>query len=238
MYLKCTDNNRASSVSDLFLSATEEYCWPSRVRTDKGGENEEVKRLMLQKRGEGRGSVLQGSSVHNQRIERLWRDMRKMVSEYFRRLFYFLENNAILDAANEVDLLALHYVYIPRINDNLDRFRSAWNNHKLSTEHQKTPNQLYILGMLQLFGSGYTAVKDFFENNTVPEDYGVSEPEVTEPVIQADNAQVVVPVIAVRISEECLADLQASVQPLSQDGNHGISLYLQAKEIITRYNSG
>ena len=88
VFLNCGNNNRALTVGHLFLAATEEFCWPSRVRTDKGGENEEVKRLMLQRRGEGRGSILQGSSVHNQRIERLWRDMRKMVSEYFRRLLF------------------------------------------------------------------------------------------------------------------------------------------------------
>ena len=96
VYLKCSDNNRAAAVVSLFVSATEEFCWPSRIRIDKGVENAEVKRLMLQRRGEGRGSVLQGSSVHNQRIERLWRDMRKMVTEYFRRLFYFIENQALL----------------------------------------------------------------------------------------------------------------------------------------------
>ena len=49
------------------------------MRTDKGGENSEVARLMVEKRGEGRGIILQSSSVHNQRIERLWRDIRKMV---------------------------------------------------------------------------------------------------------------------------------------------------------------
>ena len=124
VFIKCCNNNRALTVRNLFLAATEEFCWPSRVRTDKGVENEEVKRLMLQRRGEGRGSILQGSSVHNQRIERLWRDMRKMVTEYFRRLFYFLENHALLNPSNEIDLTALHYVFIPRINRNLDKFKA------------------------------------------------------------------------------------------------------------------
>ena len=111
-----------------------------------------------------------------------------------------------------------------------------WNNHKLSTEHQKTPNQLYILGMLRFFGSNYTAVRDFFEDNTVTEDYGVSEPETVDPILPEENA-VVVPANTVQLSGECLTELQASVQPLSQDGNHGIALYLQAREIITRLNS-
>ena len=70
-------------MANLFLGTTTEFCWPSRVRTDKGGENSEVACLMVEKRGEGRGSILQGSSVHNQRIERLWRDMREIATEHF-----------------------------------------------------------------------------------------------------------------------------------------------------------
>ena len=174
--------------------------------------------------------------MHNQRIERLWREMRKMVTEYFRRLFYFLENNALLDVCSEIDLAALHFVFLPRINSNLEKFKASWNNHKLSTEKQKTPNQLYILGMLRVFGSNYTAVREFFENDTVPEDYGVSEPEDAEPV-REDTNEVVAPSNTAQISAECLVELQASLEPLSQDGNHGISLYLQARDIITMHNS-
>ncbi|CAH3168206.1 unnamed protein product [Porites evermanni] len=137
VYLKCSDNNRAETVGNSFLAAAEEYCWPSRVRTDKGGENAVVARLMIERWGEGRGSILQGSSVHNQRIERLWRDVRKMVSEYYRRLFYFLESHLLLGPIGEVDLFSLHFVFIPRINNSLSQFRASWNNHKLSTEGKK-----------------------------------------------------------------------------------------------------
>ncbi|KAL9980321.1 hypothetical protein ACROYT_G008892 [Oculina patagonica] len=233
VFLNCSDNNRSATVANLFMSATDEYCWPSRVRTDKGGENVEVARLMIQRRGEGRGSILQGSSVHNQRIERLWRDMRKMVTEYFRRLFYFLETQNLLDPNSDLDLFALHFVFMPRINRNLTKFKAAWNNHKLSTEHQKTPNQLYILGMLKLFGSSYCSVTDFFENNTVnEEEYGVSEPEIADAVDVDDITEVVVPENRLRLSDDCLRELCATVDPLTMDGNHGISLYLETKRII------
>ena len=80
---------------------------------------------MAEKRREGRGSILQGSLVHNQRIERLWRDIREMVTEYFRLLLHLLEWNNFLNPSDEMDLAALHYVFIPRINENLESLRCS-----------------------------------------------------------------------------------------------------------------
>ena len=65
VFLSCSSNNRAETVANLFLGATTEFFWPSRVRTDKGGEKSEVARLVVEKRGEGRGNILRGSSIHN-----------------------------------------------------------------------------------------------------------------------------------------------------------------------------
>ncbi len=39
VYLHASDNNIANTVSELFRSAVSECGWPSRVRSDKGGEN-------------------------------------------------------------------------------------------------------------------------------------------------------------------------------------------------------
>ena len=58
---------------ELFRQSIAEFGIPSRVRSDKGGENVLVCQFMVAHRGPGRGSHIAGSSVHNQRIERLWR---------------------------------------------------------------------------------------------------------------------------------------------------------------------
>ena len=75
VFLKCSTNNRSETVREVFLSATRDYEWPSRVRTDYGGENVLVWALMEDVRGTNRGSYIAGTSTQNQRIERLWRDV-------------------------------------------------------------------------------------------------------------------------------------------------------------------
>ncbi len=100
---------------ELFLKAIQQHHLPSRVRVDQGGENVMVATHMLEKRGSDRRNVIVGSSVHNQRIERLWRDMHRCVTILFYKLFYFMEQTDILDPLNEKHLFALQFVYIPCI---------------------------------------------------------------------------------------------------------------------------
>ena len=54
----------------------------------------------------------------------------------------------MLDPANEVHMFALHHVYLPRINRNLQMFQEAFNRAPLSTERGCSPTQLWIRGML------------------------------------------------------------------------------------------
>ncbi|XP_019862741.1 PREDICTED: uncharacterized protein LOC109591450, partial [Amphimedon queenslandica] len=80
VFLRCASNIKSITVYQSFLEAVNKYHLPSRVRTDQGMENILVVEHMLEHRGAGRQSAIVGSSVHNQRIERLWRDMHKCVT--------------------------------------------------------------------------------------------------------------------------------------------------------------
>ena len=97
-------------------------------------------------RGPGRRSCITGKSVHNQRIERFWRDLYSGCICYFYQLFNQLEDDNVLDVCDPVDLFSLHYVFLPVINQQLDVFRDLWSFHRLRTCGHQTPLQLFVLG--------------------------------------------------------------------------------------------
>eukprot|EP00794_Sanderia_malayensis_P006480 gene6480-7220_t len=75
IFLQCATNNRKETILNLFGESIFTFGVPSRVRTDKGGDNVLVWERMEELRSSNRGSYLAGSSTRNQRIERLWRDV-------------------------------------------------------------------------------------------------------------------------------------------------------------------
>ena len=94
-----------------------------------------------------------GSSTHNQRIERLWRDVFSGCVSLFYQLFYDLENQNMLDPNDESQLWCLHYAFLPIINRHLKNWKDAWVHHPLRTERNKTPMQLWIGGLQAAWGS-------------------------------------------------------------------------------------
>jgi len=186
VYLHCSTNNRALTVYRLFREATEAYGVPSRVRSDRGGENIMVCHSMVRNRGCNRGSHIAGSSVHNQRIERLWRDVYRCVCSIYHELFYSMEAMGILDPDDETDLFVLHCVYLERINRSLHEFLSAWNLHPLRTERNWSPWQIMINSMIRELDLMESVSSDFgidFDGPVPDEDPGTLEiPETVSPI--------------------------------------------------------
>src|ERR1043165_1610472 len=114
--IRCSTNNKAETVLDLFKEAISKWGIPYRCRGDCGGENIQVAEWMINYRGMNRGSYIFGKSVHNQRIERLWRDVYRLIFRLSNDVFNHLENEYGLDPNNEIHLWCLHYVYLPIIN--------------------------------------------------------------------------------------------------------------------------
>jgi hypothetical protein len=147
IYLRCSNNNLSSTVMTEFHNATLKYGVPSRVRSDKGGENILVCQYMILVRGTDRGSHIAGSSTRNQRIERLWRDVYRCVASTYHELFHRMEEAGVFDPDD--DLFVLHCLYLPRINNSLEEFMKAWNRHPLRTEKNWSPHRIWYNSIMR-----------------------------------------------------------------------------------------
>ena len=219
-YLKCANNNRADTVMNCFLEAVEEYGIPSRVRSDHGGENVAIWRYMEEVRGPDRGSYIAGRSVHNTRIERLWRDVFTAVSSTFVATFHDMEAQNILNSDNATDLFCLHYIFIPRINASLEAFHQAWNLHPLSTEGNNSPLQLYTGGSIG---------NHLFEENVDLESYG-HDPDAPTP--NEEETAVVVPDTSIPLSQGSVQLLRANINPHQNVPDNGVQLYIDTVRCV------
>lgn len=223
-YLSCATDNQASTVLCSFLRGVQRFGCPSRVRSDRGMENCYVARFMLWFRGCRRGSHITGSSVHNQRIERLWRDVFSGCLSMYYDLFSELENMGMLNVDNAVHTFALHYIYGPRINRALEFFTSAWNSHPVGSEHNTTPTQMWLAGMLQQRHSNRVAVNELL--GEPPSDFGIDYDGPVPTEINDTHPQ---PQLQV-LNNEQVRDLTMRVNPLQRSDIWGIDLYIRATE--------
>ena len=177
MYLRWSPNNCASTILQLFQDAVNRFGLLSRVRSDLGGENVDVARFVLQhpERGINSGGMITGTSVHNQAIERLWADLRRVVISYYIRLFLHLESSQVLDRLNEGHLIALHYVFLPRINRAIEKFVSDWNNHPLSSAGNRSALSVWYSSVTLSINSHYSAMESIIIQGKDWSAYGIDD---------------------------------------------------------------
>ena len=129
---------------------------------------------------------------------------------------------------DEIDLFCLHVVYLPRINFALKRFAESWDYHPLSSGNNRFPRQLWHLGISCCFASDpqspeVMSLKSWNE-------YGIDD-EVCFPPIEMDN-NVEIPESRITLCNFHLSLLHPKIDPLLDEGNEGIRLYLNAKELL------
>lgn len=129
LYLDAATNNRAKTAFSFFLRSAQLHGLPSRVRADQGVENLDIAHFMFATRGTGRASFISGKSVHNQRVERLWRDVWIAVTSKYHDVLHSLEEDGLLDISDVIHLFGVHYIFVPRLRADLVTFVGGWNNH-------------------------------------------------------------------------------------------------------------
>ena len=217
VYINGADNNRAQTVLEQFVSAVSSFGLPSHIRSDHGGENIDIWRYMLSVHNSSK-CVITGSSTHNERVERMWRDLGKSVTSVFSSTFCFLESEGILDPLNEVDLFSLHFIFLPRLNHRLLEFQASWNLHSLSTEGNMSPYQLFFEG---INATDINDVGELTQSQTANVDTDL-------PV----SSQLNVPPNKFIPCDSLLFQLQSSFQPLHSCTDFGVSLYRQVIHYI------
>ena len=206
----------------LFESAVHKWGLPSRVRSDYGMENYHVTAYMIRNRGEGRGSIITGSSVHNSRVERSHRDVYSGVLVFYARIFEQLEADGYLNVMNDVHLFSLHHIYIPKIENSLQELVGQLSNRPISTERNLSPLQLWEMGMLENMHSDHTALSE-----TEVESFGTDPDSVLAIEDQDYQVQIHPPIL--HLTDEQISQLP---DPVANDGNSGEEVYFQTVETL------
>ena len=145
-----------------------------------------------------------------------------MVVKGFKRSFFQLVDDGLLDLQNPCHVLILHYVFLPRINRALELFTVSWNNHGLRTEHGMTPRQLWVAGGMGYGISGAPLV------NVTDDSYGVEELDL--PASTLDDVE------SLEV-EDVMPQFPAELQQLTQidpmDSRYtAAELFVQAKILL------
>ena len=137
---------------------------------------------------------------------------------------YCLEEIGILNPLDNDHLAALHYIYIPRINESLQVFVNGWNNHPMSSGKGQSPIQMYTQGMLSFTSNGIPAL-DYY-NAVDEETYGHDDPDSEE--VEVYNNASIINVPITDTNQSMLTLWEQQINPLQESDMHGVDLYLQA----------
>ena len=113
----------------------------------------------------------------------MWRDVRKEVIQYYMTLFASYEREG-LEIDNVWHIFTLQYMFMPRIQEQLNDFKSNWNNHPLESEHNCTPLQLILIRNNEIDYSAPLDLEHFGVEGEIDNDYNEDDIQaVCEPMI-------------------------------------------------------
>ena len=135
-----------------------------------------------------------------------------------------MENSGILNIGHPLQMAVLQFVYMPRIQQNLDLFEVMWNNHKLKGTNS-SPVQLFNKGDLLSGVRGGFSDDHFLQ---VDEQYGV---DLEYEGIDRTADAVLVDDLHTMFEVELNA-LSRNFDPLLDDGSEKILVFQNCKEFL------
>ncbi|CAC5418346.1 unnamed protein product [Mytilus coruscus] len=154
-------------------------------------------------------------------LKRRWVEIwNNVVNEYY-DLFTFLEYRGVRDITDEEDII-LHFVFLPRLNHSLEQTRFQNSNHGLSTETHRSPNALFVTGILNSMNSECIALRDLLsEPNTSAANENIPLQTQEDDTNEDDNI---------------FSTLRNELRVTEDINNvpHGGDLYVRAKQILQR----
>lgn len=153
MWLKVARTNKDPKlICSYFLKSVQYHnILPRVVRLDRGTENVQIADCQRLLRVDHTDSlavspVMFGSSVHNQRIERFWSYLRRVLLDDYRDLFKDYVEGGIIDTSNNIHLECLTFCFMPALRCELDSVFKSWNSHRVrQMNHSGCPSGIPLL---------------------------------------------------------------------------------------------
>ena len=129
-----------------------------------------------------------------------------------------MKDNQLLDPFNEIDILALHYIFISLINNKLNTWWYACSKHRIWTI-KTSPIRLWVLGQINSPTDGLTEdeVLNFGVENLIADDDQIYR----RPTFCAPTDQI--------LTNHAVNQLNAEIPFESIPSNYGIDDFIKAK---------
>ena len=139
----------------------------------------------------------------------------------------------LIDIEDQKQMYLLHYIFLPRINRVISSFVACWNRHPIRTESNWSPERIWTNGMIDLRNRYQIPVAEAHEQIGADdlEWYGIDH---GAPCSMDDSPeQVQVDDIESTFSLEEMHILH-QINPLDESFNYGLSIYIEAYQLLFR----
>ncbi|KAF3842704.1 hypothetical protein F7725_001553 [Dissostichus mawsoni] len=151
---------------------------------------------------------------------------RHVDSCYSHLMLYTTSKKGFLNIGNATLLFCCHYVILPRLQDDLDTFRSGWANHPKRTEGHVTPNQLWELGRIH----HPIPVSDNMEGVDIPQIEWENRGFAPD-----GHSSVIVPDTESPLTDGQMAALREAVDPRAASQSFGSDIYIAAVQFMSMF---